>query len=110
MKVLNDDGYGYFAWIIEGIIYATDVTHVNVINMSLGGIGTRAHEGRFLGMLTKTLNYARSKGVLVVCAAGNAGMDLDHNGNIVVIPAESGSAMAISATGPLNRLNPNQFA
>jgi subtilisin family serine protease len=49
------------------------------------------------------VNYARSKGALVVCASGNDGLDLDHSGNLISIPAQSGSAMAVSATGPLNQ-------
>ncbi len=113
VKVLGDDGSADFMEIINGILYAANPNGGNcdIINMSLGGSGPRALiGGELMGLLTKTMNYARSQGTLVVCSAGNSSMDLDHNGNIVVIPAEAGSGMAVSATGPFEGSNPDQFA
>ena len=47
------------------------------------------------------MNYATSQGALVVVSAGNSAIDFDHAGNLTVTPAESGNAIAVSATGPV---------
>src|SRR5439155_17325195 len=59
--------------------------------------------GRLNALLAKVDNYAASKGVLVVAAVGNEGVNLDSDRNMIVIPAQSGSTMGISATGPIGR-------
>lgn len=63
VKVLDNSGTGSYTSIINGIYYA--VNHgANVINLSLGGgSGDRS--------LASALQYASSKGVVVVMAAGN---------------------------------------
>jgi subtilisin family serine protease len=38
---------------------------------------------------------------LVVAAAGNEAMDLDHSPNYVVVPAMSSTTVAVAATGPV---------
>jgi subtilisin family serine protease len=50
--------------------------------------------------MNKAVNYATDHNVLVVCSAGNDGVDLDHSTSLIDVPAQSGSALAISATGP----------
>ncbi|MDJ0619118.1 MAG: S8 family peptidase [Calothrix sp. MO_192.B10] len=65
VKVLNDSGSGYYSSISDGIRYAVD-NGANVINLSLGGrFPTRRVES--------AIEYASSKGVTVVMAAGNYG-------------------------------------
>jgi len=64
-KVLNDEGYGAYTWIAEGIIWATD-NGAKVINLSLGG-------SRKSITLEDAVNYAWTSGVVVVAAAGNSG-------------------------------------
>ena len=108
VKVLGDDGSAPFANILQGIMYATDEADVDIINMSLGGFCPKAHFGRFIAMVYKAVNYANSQGVLVVMSAGNEAMDMDHNGNWVVLPAEAGAGMVISATGPLGQMDFDQ--
>ena len=110
VKVLDDFGYGWFSDMIRGVIYATDVAHCDVINMSLGASGERKMSGRFLSTIYRVVNYANSRGVLVVMSAGNDMMDMDHNKNIVVIPAEAGSGMVVSATGPVDQQNFDSFS
>jgi len=39
--------------------------------------------------------------LLVVSAAGNDALDLDHTANLIAVPAQSGSGIAVSATGPM---------
>jgi thermitase len=65
VKVLADNGAGYHSWIAAGITWAAD-NGANVINMSLGG-------GSSSQLLEDAVNYAWSKGVVVVAAAGNNG-------------------------------------
>jgi len=65
VKVLGDNGYGYYSWIAQGIIWAAD-HGAEVINLSLGGSSASS-------TLENAVNYAWGKGVLVVAAAGNNG-------------------------------------
>ena len=106
VKVLHS-GSGAFSWVIQGILYAATPRAAggggaDIINMSLGAGFPRNEEGagQLVAALNKAVNYADRHGVLVVSAAGNAGLDLDHTGNIVYTPAQSGSGIAVSATGP----------
>ena len=110
VKVLGDDGSAPFANILAGMMYATDVADCDIINLSLGGYGPRAKWGRFISMVYKAVNYCNANGVLVVMAAGNDGIDLDHNGPFVTLPAEAGAGMAISATGPTFGNDPTGMA
>lgn len=102
-----DNGSGAFSWILEGIYHAlTPVSDggagADILNMSLRGIVQKNSPGGGLLVATynKALNTAARNGVLVVSAAGNDAWDLDHNANYVVIPAESGNGVAVSATAP----------
>lgn len=65
LKVLDESGAGTVADIAEAIRYAAD-NKADVINLSLGGAGESE-------LLEQAINYAHSKGVVVVAAAGNSG-------------------------------------
>jgi subtilisin len=65
VKVLNESGSGSYSSISKGIRYAVD-NGANVINLSLGG-------GSSNRTLESAIDYASSKGVIVVMAAGNDG-------------------------------------
>ena len=84
VKVLNDQGSGYYAWIANGIIWAT-YNGADVINMSLGG--TRKSR-----TLEKAVNYAWSNGVVLVAAAGNSGNPSP------TYPAKYENCIAVAAT------------
>ena len=100
VKVLNAAGTGSFANIIAGIIWATDV-HAQVINMSLGQtFPKQAHVGPLVAALNRAINYAKSNGVLVVSAAGNEAVDLQHAHDFISLPCEAGVQLCVSATGP----------
>jgi subtilisin family serine protease len=88
-----------FSSILQGIIYAAD-SGADVVNMSLGGAFTKAGNGRFVGLLNKVFNYARSKGVTIVVSAGNEATDLDHNGNTYQTFCDTPAVICVSATGP----------
>ncbi len=107
VKVLHC-GSGAFSWIIQGIYYAaTPIAEggggANVINMSLGaGIdGRGAGIAHLLNALSRATTYAYQRGVTVIAAAGNDGIDIDHTNNLVFVPAQSPHVISVSATGPL---------
>ncbi|PVV85116.1 S8 family serine peptidase [Dehalogenimonas alkenigignens] len=90
VKVLGDDGYGSYSGMAKGIIWAAD-NGASVINMSLSGTSASS-------TLESAVNYAWSKGVMVVCAAGN-------NGNSTpVYPGYYANAVAVAATDSADRL------
>ena len=102
VKVLNCFGGGAFSWVISGIMYAADNGN-DVINMSLGAYfpkngGPGPALGPLVAALNKAVNYAHSKGVLVVSAAGNSGIDLDSDQNFTAVPCQSGSGMCTGST------------
>lgn len=102
VKALHS-GTGSFQAVIDAIMYAATEGQADIINMSLGAVFARNEEGaaELRAALNKAVNFASSQGVLVVVAAGNDEIDLDHAGNVTAVPAESGNAIAVSATGPL---------
>ncbi|MCA2708056.1 MAG: S8 family serine peptidase, partial [Microcystis sp. M025S2] len=65
VKVLSDSGSGSSSGVAQGIRYAVD-NGADVINMSLGGGSTDS-------AIQSALQYASSRGVIVVMAAGNEG-------------------------------------
>jgi thermitase len=84
VKVLGDNGAGTYSAIAVGIIWAAD-NGAQIINLSLGGSDASS-------TLEDAINYAWSKGVVVVAAAGN-------NGNTVpVYPAYYANCIAVAAT------------
>ncbi|MBL8952362.1 MAG: S8 family serine peptidase [Myxococcaceae bacterium] len=86
VKVLNHFGSGSTAQISDAIRWAAD-HGANVINMSLGGGGRSA-------VMENAVAYARKKGVVVVCAAGNGGR------GVVEFPAAYPGSVAVVAVGP----------
>lgn len=85
-KVLGDDGSGTSRAIAQGIYRAVD-DGADIINMSLGGGYDR--------LIEEAIQYAFSKGVLVICAAGNEGKH--GNENTVGYPARLPEAGAIAS-------------
>ncbi|MCK6546627.1 S8 family peptidase [Myxococcota bacterium] len=90
LKVLNKAGMGTAADIADAIRYAAD-EGAHVINMSLGG-GGRSQ------VMESAVAYARNKGVVVVCAAGNGSQGK------VEFPAAYPGAFAVSSVGPDKKL------
>ncbi len=72
VKVLNQNGSGWSSMVAQGITYVGDLKadelkdHPVVINMSLGGPTLDAME-------KAAIDYAISKGVIIVASAGNEG-------------------------------------
>ncbi len=70
VKVLDQNGSGYFSDIIAGINYVTaNAGQIEVANMSLGGTG-------FLESLRTAIQSSVNAGVVYVVAAGNSGKDV----------------------------------
>ena len=92
LKVLDRSGIGNSADIADAIRWAVD-HGAKVLNLSLGGPGYSA-------VMERAVAYARSKGAVVVCAAGNTG--LGH----VSYPAAYAGAVGVGAVGPDGQLAP----
>ncbi|GAB7193320.1 hypothetical protein NUM3379_40290 [Kineococcus sp. NUM-3379] len=91
VKVLGNSGGGTSTAIAKGIVWAAD-NGAHVINMSLGMTAQNS-------TVTAALDYARSKGVVLVAAAGNSGA----NGNPVMYPAADRGVIGVSATDSADR-------
>jgi subtilisin family serine protease len=85
VKVLNEGGTGTVAQVADGIYYAVD-NGADIINLSLSGSGWTQTE-------LDAVEYALSRGVTVVCAAGNAGPTGPDQ-----YPAAFPSTIAVGAT------------
>jgi len=111
VKVLHS-GSGSFGGVIGGILYAADpgafgrpqCGRADIINMSLGAVFNKRLPGGgpLVAAMNQAVNYAGSKGTLVISAAGNDGIDLGQAADITSVPAESGSGIAVTATGPID--------
>jgi lantibiotic leader peptide-processing serine protease len=108
VKALHN-GSAPFRAIIAAILYAaTPLSEggagADIINMSLVATFPRGggHTGfeTLTAALYKAVDFA-ARNTLVVSAAGNEGIDLDHSGSFISVPAQCGSGIAVSATGPV---------
>ena len=95
VKVLNASGGGTYANTATGVIWAVD-HGAQVINLSLGGTGPSS-------VLEDTINYAHSKGAVVVAAAGNGGT------NFVLYPARYQNVIAVARTDSGNNWDGSNY-
>src|SRR5680860_799337 len=91
VKVLDQNGSGYFSDVIDGIYWAegrntddTTTNDIHVINMSLGA-GVESND------LSAAVSAAQKAGILIVAAAGNDGGAVDY-------PAAYPGVIAVAAT------------
>ncbi|HUU50655.1 MAG TPA: S8 family peptidase [Nitrospinota bacterium] len=87
IKAMEWDGRGWAFDIAKAIIYAVN-NGARVINISIGG-------KRLNRMELLAVNYARRKGVIVVAAAGNEGVNTKE-----FSPAGLPGVVTVAATGP----------
>ena len=99
IKVFNAAGETTGADLIAGILYAAEV-RADVANLSLGAYFPKTGAGLAVAIFNYVVDYANRHDVLVVSAAGNDGIDLQHDQNNIMVPCESGTGICISATGP----------
>jgi subtilisin family serine protease len=97
VKVCSWQGRCTFSNTLAGILHAVDVG-AHIINMSLAGFFQHAHNGFFNGLLNRTVAHANRSGVLVVAAAGNGGIDMQHPGNLLIWPCMVANVFCIGAT------------
>ncbi|AWB65181.1 hypothetical protein C2869_01400 [Saccharobesus litoralis] len=91
IKALNSRGGGDIASVVEGLYYAID-NGANIINLSL-------EFSHFSQAIADAIDYAMSKNVVIVTAAGNSGRDI---GDSPVYPAgfstQFANLIAVAAT------------
>jgi subtilisin family serine protease len=111
---------------VRGIVYAADI-HSDVLNMSFGW--TMNKEGytydpagtpddpsddvvmtpRDVAEVTRAFrratDYAHDKGVTMVAAAHNGGIDFDLHPELIMLPRDLRHVISVSATGPLGVIN-----
>ncbi len=95
LQVLSDDGPGYTSDVAAAIYYAVD-NGADVINMSLGG-------NEFDVAMKTATDYAFSRGVVVVAAAGNCGSGTEQGcqglpAGSMGYPALNDHVIAVGAT------------
>ncbi len=84
LLVLSSSNYAYYSDIANAIIYATD-HGIRVISISISGASASS-------TLQSAVDYAWSKGAVVIASAGNAGNSVPN------YPAACDNAIAVSAT------------
>ena len=90
VRVLDSTGAGWSSTVAQGIVWAVDHA-ARVINVSLGG--------GYSASTSTAVSYARSKGALVVAAAGNE----RQTGNATTYPAAYPSVLAVAASDSSDR-------
>ena len=86
LKALNNFGHSRASYVARAIAYATD-NGARVINLSVGGKGLSKVE-------QVAIDYAYSKGVVIIVAAGNEGSDVSKFGI-----TGSEKVLTVAATG-----------
>lgn len=92
--------------VLQGVLYAAD-QGLAVANLSLAGSFQRAEASArggtgpsFLATVNRVFSYADRQGTTVVVAAGNASIDMDHDGNGYNAYCSAPNVICVSATGP----------
>ncbi|HEU0015368.1 MAG TPA: S8 family serine peptidase [Longimicrobium sp.] len=98
VKVLGANNTGSLAGVLAGLTFAAD-QGADIANMSLGGVIAKGR-GALVGLIHRTLAYANQKGMLIVTSAGNAPIDLDHDGNNLVLYCSVPHVLCVSSVGP----------
>lgn len=81
VQVLSASGSGYSNDIFNGIVYAVN-QGAQVLNLSLGPSGTPAQQASFYQGVASAVNYAASKGAIIVFAGGNAAQAFAGGANV----------------------------
>ena len=98
IRVLGANGSGYLSDAANGIVYAAD-HGADVVNLSISATTS-------IEAMTNAIAYARSRGVVVVAAAGNT----RANGSPASYPAADPGVLAVAATDATDRFAPYSTA
>lgn len=118
VRVLDDSGEGSSSALINGLLYAAD-HGADVINMSLGGYLDRTSETylAFADFYQRVVDYVAQRGIVLVAAAGNEGVNtttaVGTSGSYadsLNTPAGLHHVMSVGATGPVDQQNFDQIA
>jgi subtilisin family serine protease len=105
---------GTFGAMIQGIVYAAD-HGADIINMSLGtpplprsgfvdedgNVASASDISELVNAVSRATTYAYQKGSTIIVAAGNDGVDRNHDKDGIVIPADLPHVLSIAGTGPV---------
>jgi subtilisin family serine protease len=104
IKVCDVRGVCPLGSTLAGVLYAAD-QKLDVINLSLGGALKRG--GKKVGgsraiirIVERIFRYAHRRGVTIVVASGNDGVDMNAERDSVRLYCEIGNVICVSATSP----------
>jgi subtilisin family serine protease len=129
LKSGTANGYFFTDSVVDGLIYAGD-NHLDVVSMSffadpwLFNCRNDKEQKAIIQAISRAARYAQERGVVLVAAAGNEGIDLNHpvsdeispdfppdaavtrsvNNSCVVLPTELPGVVVVTATGAENLL------
>lgn len=86
--------------ILAGLLHAADAG-ADVANLSIEGFFPKNESKGYVGFTNMVMNYVRRQGMIVVAAAGNSGLDLDHDQNTFMVYCSAATVICVSATGPV---------
>ncbi|WP_435154523.1 S8 family peptidase [Haladaptatus sp. DFWS20] len=94
--------FATFGDIIAAMVFSADIES-DVANMSLGAypLPNNADTALLQESIERASSYANEQETLIVAAAGNDGVNLDADGDVVSLPNEADNVMSISASGPI---------
>jgi lantibiotic leader peptide-processing serine protease len=129
LKAGTAEGYFFTQSVVDALMYAGD-QRLDVVNMSffadpwLFNCRNDTEQRAIVQAITKAAHYAEQRGVVLIAAAGNEGIDLNHptvdeispdyppdaaltrpvNNSCVVLPTEIPGVVVVTATGAQNLL------
>jgi subtilisin family serine protease len=130
LKAGTEQGFFFTSSVVDSLIYAGD-QHLDAVNMSffadpwLFNCRNDADQRAIIQAISSAARYAQQRGVVLVAAAGNDGIDLNHpvtdeispdyppgaavtrdvTNGCVVMPTEIPGVVVVSATGAQNLLS-----
>ncbi len=129
LKAGTENGYFFTDSVVDALTYAGD-QHLDAVNMSffadpwLFNCRNDAEQRAIIKAISRAADYAQKRGVVLVAAAGNEGIDLNHpvvdeispdfpadaavtrpvNNSCVTLPTEISGVVVVTATGAENLL------
>jgi subtilisin family serine protease len=130
LKAGTEQGYFFTDSVVDALVYAGD-QHLDAVNMSffadpwLFNCRNDKEQKAIIQAISRAAAYAQKNGVVLVAAAGNDGIDLNHpitdevspdfppgaavtrpvNNSCVVMPTEIPGVIVVTATGAQNLLS-----